>query len=798
MANASPSSLPMLLRHWGGRILVVLGIVGLLIGVIWGAAHVLVKPERLRPLLIEQVRNATGRELKLAGDIKIHFRWHPVVEISNIELSNAAGMQDPVFIKAEKITVSVDGLRLLTGKIIFEQLTLDAPEVYLEKTKSGQANWDLNPVNKVTDTKEVTAPEDSKKKATLFFEELALNNAKLFYRSPDRKQPYAVYFDRLRLQAADIHAPVNINLSGSIDNVPFSFKGIVGALATIASGEGTYPFALQSLFGAGEWAATGDVGLQGHHVNSINLDIAAKVSQLQNLSSLLGHRFPEGLDGKLNLKMQGEKKSLKISELQINFTDSATLTAQGEATGTWTQGTIDTLKAEGRIEAPSLSAFATLLDIPLAGDDRVRLPFTITHQATPESLSVSVRDATLGSNAFSLDLNKGKDKPFTVVLNAATLDARSYQPAKTLEGQTKTEQTPAASTISDTKQPDAMQRFLTMRQDLPDTITVTADTILWPHNNGTLSLDKFSFLMENKYESLAATLTAGLPGNGAVKGNAHLDATIGQVPPQLSVRGVAYAPAGELTRLLTGQTILENGTATLRVDLKGTAGTVAQLQKSLSGDVQVIADNATINRAWLEKTVGSWDTASGFLLQGVSVDAPRCLALRWQGQRSVFSNVVSVLDAKDIVLSADGNINVGTQALDIIVTPYGRTMDITSLVTGIRLRGNWNDIKAEPSLPGVSVNKDGTIKVSGAAVSNLLNTANALFSGKKTTKKSAANLPDNLCPQLITKAADGGLAVAERGKVPFARKSTETTPAAAPTTPESSDKIQKFFQKLLR
>ncbi len=116
-------------------------VVALLVAV--GAAFFLIPTERLVAVVTDEVRDATGRELAITGDISPSI--YPVlgVTISNATLSNAAWAQDENMATVGAATVGVRVGPLLSGRVEVEEIRLVDAIVALEIAEDGRPNWAL-------------------------------------------------------------------------------------------------------------------------------------------------------------------------------------------------------------------------------------------------------------------------------------------------------------------------------------------------------------------------------------------------------------------------------------------------------------------------------------------------------------------------------------------------------------------------------------------------------------------------------------------------------------------------------
>jgi AsmA protein len=91
------------------------------------------------------VENATGRQMRIEGDVGVSY-W-PVLGLraETITLANVAGGRAPAFIAADEIHVGVQIRPLFDRQVAVERLVLDRPQIALEVDAQGQPNWVLAP-----------------------------------------------------------------------------------------------------------------------------------------------------------------------------------------------------------------------------------------------------------------------------------------------------------------------------------------------------------------------------------------------------------------------------------------------------------------------------------------------------------------------------------------------------------------------------------------------------------------------------------------------------------------------------
>lgn len=129
------------------RWLKVTGWIALAIGLLAVAAALaltqFVDPNSFRDDIERAVRNATGRELRIRGDLGL--TWYPwlAVTLRDSELAGPAGMPAPVSWREARIGAKL--WPLLRGRLEIDRVSLDGLKLQLERNRDGVANWTAPP-----------------------------------------------------------------------------------------------------------------------------------------------------------------------------------------------------------------------------------------------------------------------------------------------------------------------------------------------------------------------------------------------------------------------------------------------------------------------------------------------------------------------------------------------------------------------------------------------------------------------------------------------------------------------------
>ncbi|MFL9593917.1 AsmA family protein [Aeromonas schubertii] len=105
-----------------------------------GALLSTIDTEQFKPLLVEQVRHQTGRELRLDGPIGWRFWPSLGLTVDRAALRNPAGFSEPDFIRLERASASVALLPLLSHRLEIGEIRLQGAHLLLETRKDGRNN----------------------------------------------------------------------------------------------------------------------------------------------------------------------------------------------------------------------------------------------------------------------------------------------------------------------------------------------------------------------------------------------------------------------------------------------------------------------------------------------------------------------------------------------------------------------------------------------------------------------------------------------------------------------------------
>jgi AsmA protein len=208
-----------------GRLLKVIAwIVGVLVVLVIALGLIIqlvVDPNDYKERITGAVKEATGRELSIGGDIDLTlFPWLGV-ELNRVELSNAAGFGEAPFAAVESAGVRIKLLPLLSRRVEVDTVALAGLRLNLVKAEDGRTNWEDLGGAEAEEGQAEKAPSDGKAAPgvdALSISGVEVTDARVSWTDRAAGQSYAV--ERLSLQTGSIRPgePVDVDLSMEVQS----------------------------------------------------------------------------------------------------------------------------------------------------------------------------------------------------------------------------------------------------------------------------------------------------------------------------------------------------------------------------------------------------------------------------------------------------------------------------------------------------------------------------------------------------------------------------------------------------
>jgi AsmA protein len=100
----------------------------------------------LRGPLERGVTEATGRELRMEGDLRAVWSWvHPRFRATKVSFANPDWAAEDLMFSADAVEASVSLLPLLRGRVVLPDLHLEGAKLNLEPDAEGRRTWVLDP-----------------------------------------------------------------------------------------------------------------------------------------------------------------------------------------------------------------------------------------------------------------------------------------------------------------------------------------------------------------------------------------------------------------------------------------------------------------------------------------------------------------------------------------------------------------------------------------------------------------------------------------------------------------------------
>ena len=530
---------PMNVRMWFVRVLLALV---LLCAGLAGTLLLIVDPNDFKPQIVQAVRDNTGRELTISGDLGLEFFPYLSVSIGEIELGNSEGFTGP-FLTLNGAHLKARLLPLLNSRLEVVAIDIEGLSLFLARDAQGRTNWMDLATPATSDSGSDDAPVLVRDKrvpvlASLIVDGLEISDARIVW--DDRQSGENFEVSGIRLDVSDF---------------AFGEPFVVDTRAMASRGGIT-----------GELDFTAKVVLELDRLTSENLAMKAVLSG----ATLPGS--PEAVTLSIDFfSTDGRIENGRMQGLGLDVRFSANTDVGSE-----TKGVLDVASFNPKDVFDRLGLDSPTFTDPTAFE---QVAFSCAWTAFGERIDVSdlllaVDDSALKGKVVVL----GRSDPHVSLdLHLDTLDLGRYTPL-TQSGEKQ------ASEAASTK-PDEMPLTALRALNLNATLAIDAMTVSNVQVSGT------RLRLTAKEGLIAAEEIETSLYDGKLSGSGSMDVR-GQTPRYSWSHSILGVQVGPLLRDLHGQDIL-SGTMQSRATVTSAGQSSMDLRRNLSGKVDFrVSDGA--------------------------------------------------------------------------------------------------------------------------------------------------------------------------------------------------------------
>ncbi len=249
-----------------------------------------VDPNEYRGTISEIIEDATGRELRVSGDLRIKLLPMPSMEAHDVAFANATWASQPDMVRAKSVRAEFLLLPLLKGRMVVHRFVAIEPQVFLETDADGRGNWQFRDEAAAgADTgDDGGAPSAA---LDIIVSEVRLEKATLDYLDGKTKSKTTLNVDVLTIGAERPGGHLALSLRATYQNLPVTLEGRFGAAGAILNNQ-PIDVDLEGMLGDASFTVQGVVG-EPLQAKDLRLDVALKSKSTKKITDVAGVEVEE-------------------------------------------------------------------------------------------------------------------------------------------------------------------------------------------------------------------------------------------------------------------------------------------------------------------------------------------------------------------------------------------------------------------------------------------------------------------------------------------------------------------------
>ncbi len=608
----------------------------LLTALVIGALIYFVDPNDYKSELSAAIKEKTGRDLVLEGDLK--FSFFPLLGISTgkMTLSNASGFEEKPFASLGNGVITIKLLSLMLNKIETGGIVLSNLELNLTRNKAGVNNWDdltqLNkPDAKPSAASDTIKPADNDVLKAFALGDISIENAQVNWDNQQTGKRLQIKNINLHTDQFTVNKPVAVDLSFVALNPEVKLTETIKLNTTLIVNEKLdhFVFSHNDLHSFTEGEAVPGKSLAA----TLNTEIA------------------------LDLPNQ----TIKLSGLQIKSGDLKIL---ADISGTDIK---DHASFQGAVRVEQFSPAKILKDwavaLPVMQDDKAlnKLAVSFAFQTTEDSAAFQNVLINLDDSQLKglIQINDFAQPAIAFHLEADTIDADRYLPPVTKKDK------PISSPASALAVGAAGMPVETLRK-----LNINGELSLQKLKISDLTLQDIHVKLDAKNGRVTTQQSVKQFYQGSYSGNLSVDTNFSE-PTLVLDESIKHVQLEPLLKAYKGEAKISgivNASAQLHAQGKNTD----TIKSSLSGQLNFQCKNSVIKGFNLQKIIDSGKA----MVKGSAIPADpkkdQTLFSDMDGTASIKQGLIQnddlVAKSSKLLVNGKGNANLNTEQLDYQVT----------------------------------------------------------------------------------------------------------------------------------
>jgi len=270
---------------------------------------------KLKPRVAQMVKEVTGRELNLDGEINLEIGFSPALTVSDVTFANASWGSRPQMIKIKQVQAQVRLLPLLSKDLELKHIGLIGVDVLLETDKTGRGNWDLSAEDSAA------GKTGALKFHNIDIDKISIEKLNLTFHDGETGSAKRLTLANLEVARQGTIDSLALYLKADYNGQQLTLAGKIGLIYSLLAHE-RFPFELAGKFSNATVKIDGTINdvlsLQG-------IDLQARVSgtNLAELNLGIGPKLPQTNLFDLKGHLKGSKEALALEDVIGKLSGSA-------------------------------------------------------------------------------------------------------------------------------------------------------------------------------------------------------------------------------------------------------------------------------------------------------------------------------------------------------------------------------------------------------------------------------------------------------------------------------------------